>query len=109
MADHGYRKKLEEIERGDGTCPYGGLDWGDDWAILRFTNRQALREISREVRPYEIPMEADVHRASEKVVALAGAALDFFDYTPDGTKFYPRNIQECTVKDITPVTRAEAR
>lgn len=102
MADHGYSKKLEEIRRGEAICPKGGLDWGDDWAILRFTDKNAIREIAKEVREYKIPMPADVHHENEGVVAVAGAALDFFDFTPEGVKFYPRHLQDCTVKDITP-------
>jgi hypothetical protein len=102
MADHGYSKKLEAIKRGDATCPKGGLDWGDDWAILHFTNKDAIREMTKEVHAYKIPMPSDVHQENENVVAVAGAALDFFDFTPDGVKFYPRNLQDCTVRDITP-------
>jgi hypothetical protein len=102
MADHGYRKKLEAIERGEAVCPEGGLNWGDDWAVLRLTDKTAIREIAKEVRAYKIPMPADVHQENENVVAVAGAALDFFDFTSDGEKFYPRNLQDCSVKDVTP-------
>jgi hypothetical protein len=106
MADHGYRKKLAEIERGGSDCPQAGLDWGDDWAILRFTNKKAIRELAQEVRAYKIPMPADVHQENENVVAVSGAAKDFFDFRVDGVKVYPRNLQDCTVKDITPFSGA---
>jgi hypothetical protein len=102
MADHGYREKLEEIEREGGACPVDGFHWADDWAILRFTNREAIASLKKEVEPYKVPGVNDVRFENEGVIAIAGAALDFMEYTAQGMKFYPRNIQECRVRDLAP-------
>lgn len=104
IADHGYRKKLEAIKEGRAVCPKEGLPWVDDWTILKMTDRKAIKQVTAEVTPYRIPMINDVHKGKEFVVALGGAALDFFEWTDGGGKIYPRNIQDCRIHDIWPTS-----
>lgn len=96
MVDYGYRKSLAAGK----SCPGRGLPWGDDWAVLRLHNKMAIAAIAKDIKPYKLPASGVVQKPGEQVVATSGASLDFFDFAPDGTKFYPRNIQECTVKNV---------
>lgn len=104
MLDYGYRKRMEAIKEGRMSCPRKGLPWEDDWSILRLTNLEAVRNVKKEVRPFRIPMLKDVHKGRESVVAVGGAALDFFFRTENGGKVYPRSIQECGIQDIWPTS-----
>lgn len=73
--------------------------FGDDWAILR------LEKPIPDITPYAIPSsDYDVHKDDEAVVAIAGAARDFYYIGAGGKKTYPPNIQHCSVKFIRDVS-----
>ncbi len=90
--------KVAELLATGSKCPENGGKFGDDWAVLR------LRENVRDVTPYKLPMTGDIPKEDESVVAVSGAARDFFLFDSRRNKYYPRTIEDCSVKYVRPVS-----
>lgn len=75
-------------------CPRAEQKWGDDWSVLKLTEKIL------DVTPYKLPLDIDPLEDEVPVVAVSGAARDFFIKNENGVKIYPRSVQDCRVRFV---------
>lgn len=74
--------------------PRAEQKWGDDWSVLRLTEKVS------DVAPYKLPLDINPLEDEVPVVAVSGAASDFFIMNENGVKAYPRSIQDFRVRFV---------